>query len=390
MSHRYILFLILGLDALVLLSQSSSLSISYNESMILYGNFSFLQFLIKSSLQLFGQNDFALRLPMIILHILSAFLLYEISKEYLKDDRNRLWLLLIFVLLPGVISSAIIVDSAGLLIFGLLFFVYIYKNLSKTCSYIILSIYVFIDGGFLYLFLSLAIYSIYSSQKRFFLFNMLAFFTSIFIYGVEAKGIAKGHFLDSIAVYAAIFTPLIFVYIFYVLYRRYWTKKIDILWFISSVTFLISLLLSFRQRIELEHFAPYLILALPLTAQTFYHSYRVRLKFFRKRYKIIFIVSMTLLVLNSLVVFFSKELYLILEKPQQNFAYNMHVAKELSEKLKQQGIECVSTDRKMSSRLRFYGIYKCNKNKLQEITSNENINISVSYKNRLVYKGIVN
>ncbi|WP_324171175.1 hypothetical protein [Sulfurimonas sp.] len=391
MRYRYILFLILGIDALVLLSQTSSLSISYNESIILYGDFSFLQFIIKSSIQLFGQNDFALRFPMIVLHILSAFLLYEISNKYLKDDRSRLWLVLVFVLLPGVISSAIIVDGAGLLIFGLLLFVYAYEHFSKTCIYIILSTYAVIDGGFLYLFLSLAVYSIYTSQKQFFLFNIFAFFTSIFIYGVEARGVAKGHFLDSIAVYAAIFTPIIFIYIFYILYRKYLTKEIDMLWFISSIAFIISLLLSFRQRIELEHFAPYLIIALPLAGQTFYHSYRVRLRVFRTKYKLAFVVSLILLVSNSLVVFFNKELYLVLEKPQQHFAYNMHIAKELAEILKAKGINCISANKKISSRLRFYGVTNCNDYKLFEnrIKDNKKSNVTISYKNKLIYKANV-
>jgi len=200
MSHRYILFLILGVDAFILFFQTSSLSISYAESLILYGDFTFLQLIIKTSIYFFGQNDFALRLPMIVFHLLSALLLYEISKKYLSSSRNRLWLVLIFVLLPGVISSAIIVDSAGLIIFGLLLFVYAYENFSRKYIYLILSLYIIIDGGFVYLFLALAIFSIYSSQRTFFIFNIVAFFISIYIFGVDTKGIPQGHFLDSIAV----------------------------------------------------------------------------------------------------------------------------------------------------------------------------------------------
>ena len=391
MSHRYILFLILGIDAFILFSQTSSLSISYNESLILYGDFSFLQLLIKTSIYFFGQNDFALRLPMIILHLLSALLLYKISKKYLLNNKNRLWLILVFVLLPGVISSAIIVDGAGLVIFGLLLFAYAYENFSKKYIYLLLSLYVLIDGGFVYLFLSLAIFSIATSKRAFFIFNISVFFISIAIFGIDAKGIAQGHFLDSIAVYSAIFTPIIFIYMFYILYRRYLTKDIDILWFISSVPFVVSLLISFRQRIELESFAPYLILALPLAAQTFYHSYRVRLKMFRTKYRLAFTISLILLVLNSLVVFFNKELYLFIDKPQKHFAYNMHIAKELAKELKQRNIHCITTDKRMSSRLRFYGVTNCNKNILLEKDQkeeNEN-SVTISYRNKLVYIGYV-
>ncbi|WP_373036663.1 hypothetical protein [Sulfurimonas sp.] len=391
MSHRFILFLILGIDALILFFQTSSLSISHAETMVLYGDFSFLQLIIKTSMYFFGSNDFALRLPMIILHLMSAYLLYKISKKYLKDRRNRLWLVLIFVLLPGVISSAIIVESAGLIIFGLLLFVYVYENLSRKYGYFILSLYVILGGEFVYLFLALSIFAIYTKQRAFFIFNMVAFFISIYIYGVDTQGIPKGHFLDSIAVYTAIFTPIIFIYIFYILYRRYLTKDIDILWFISSVAFVFSLLLSFRQRIELEHFAPYLILALPLAGEMFYHSYRVRLKVFRTKYRVAFIVSLVFLVLNSLVVFFNKELYLVLDNPKKHFAYNMHVAKELAQELKHRGIECVDTDTQMLSRLKFYGVTNCNTTLLVENSSieEEESSVTISYKNRAVYHASV-
>ena len=131
MKYRIILFLILGVDAFVLFLQTSELSISYDEATLLYGEFSFLQLVVKASLSIFGTNDFALRVPMITLHISSAILLYIVSKKYIQREENRLWLILVFVLLPGVISSALLVDGAGLVIFGLLLFVYIYENYSK-------------------------------------------------------------------------------------------------------------------------------------------------------------------------------------------------------------------------------------------------------------------
>ncbi|MDD3835082.1 MAG: hypothetical protein PHS42_06375 [Sulfurimonas sp.] len=391
MSYRIILFLILGIDATILLFETSSLSISYAESMILYEEFSFLSLLVKASIYFFGTNDFALRFPMIILHLLSAILLYKISKEYVQKEKNRLWLVLIFVLLPGVVSSAIILNNAGLIIFGLLFFVYIYKNFSRKYTYFLLTLYLLIAGDFVYLFLALCIYAIYTKERNFFIFNITAFFISIFLYGIDAKGAPQGHFLDAMGVYSAIFTPIIFIYLFYILYRRYLTKDIEILWFIATVPFLLSLILSFRQRIELEVFAPYLILALVLAAQTFYHSYRVRLKMFRTNYKLAFTLSLIFLILNTLVVFFNKELYPYLSKPQNHFAYNMHVAKELASELKSRGIECVDTDYKMSSRLRFYGVTNCNAYKLTQVSKNikNRDNVTISYKNRPVYYGNV-
>ncbi|MGE4420213.1 MAG: hypothetical protein AB7D38_10355 [Sulfurimonas sp.] len=388
---RYIFFFIIGLDALWLTLQINELSISYNEAEILNGDFSFLQLFINSSLLFFGHNDFALRLPMILLHVLSAMLLYKISQNYIKIQRNRLWLLIVFILLPGVISSAIIVNSAGLILFGLLLFVYMYENYSLKYSYLLLLVYMFIDGGFVALFMALIVFSLYEKKTKFFIFNFAMFLLSLFIYGIDTHGSPKGYFLDSMGVYAAIFSPIIFIYLVYVLYRKYLIKDFDLLWFISTVALLFSLLLSFRQRVALEYFAPYVILSLPLIAQTFEHSYRVRLSMFRKNYKWAFIISLVLLLINSSVVFFNKYLYHIIEEPKKHFSYKMHVAKELAQELKSRGIDCVQTDTKMSSRLEFYGVTKCNNYLLEEISTDvvKQDGVTISYRNRVVYSANV-
>ena len=98
MNKFFILFLILGLDALFLLYETSQLSIGYTETTVLNGSFSVLQQIEEISFYIFGKNDFALRFPMIILHLLSAILLFNLAKQYLKYDRDRLWLVVVFIL----------------------------------------------------------------------------------------------------------------------------------------------------------------------------------------------------------------------------------------------------------------------------------------------------
>lgn len=391
MNTKLILLLILGLDALMLIFQIDELSISYNEALLLGGDFSFLQLIIKSSIFAFGQNDFALRFPMIVLHILSAILLYKISAKYLHVERNRLWLLLIFVLLPGVMSSAIIVNSAGIILFGLLLFVYLYENYPISFIYPLLIFYMLIDGNFVYLFMALVLFFIYKRERQLLLFSIALLLSSLFIYGVDLHGSPRGYFLNTLGLYAAIFTPIIFVYLFYVLYRRYLTKDMEILWFIAATALIFSLLLSFRQRIGVEYFAPYLILALPLIGQTFESSYRVRLNMFRKKYRLAFVISLALLLINSSAVFFNKYLYHVVKEPKKHFSYNLHVAKELSQELKKRDISCVDTNIKMSKRLEFYGVTKCNNYLLEEnyLNSTNLDSVTISYKNRLVYSANV-
>ena len=391
MKYRYILFLLLGIDALILFFQTTEVSISAAEAELLYGSFSFLQFLIKSSLYIFGQNDFGLRFVMIALHISSALLLYKISKNYVHLQRNRLWLVLLFIMLPGVVSSAIVVNNAGLIIFGLFLYIYISQSYSQKYSLVLLFFLALINYGFLYLFAGIIIYALFQNKKQLLIFNMLFMTINIAIYGFDLNGIPRGHFLDTIGVYSAIFTPIIFLYIIYTLYRKYLTNKLDQLWYISSTALLYSLILSFRQQVALEYFAPYLIIALPLSAQTFISSYRVRLKIFRKRYKFIFTLAFLFLFANFMVVLFNKELYLFLDNPKKHFAYKMHVAKELAASLKQKGILCVHTDNDMALRLKFYGIEKCNQNLLKEssIKERKNDDVTISYRNKIIYSASV-
>lgn len=391
MSSRFILFSLLGFDAFILFFQAGELSISYYEALLISGDLSFLKVLTNASFSIFGHNDFALRFPMIAMHLLSAFMLFEISQKYVKVERNRFWLLLLFMLLPGVMSSALIVNSAGFLIFALFLFVYIYEKYSRKATYFLLFIYMLLDGNFAVLFLSLGFYALSMKDRTFFIFNLMLLSGSLFLYGIDTHGSPKGYFLDTIGIYAAIFSPILFIYLFYVLYRRYLTKDFDLLWFIAASALCLSLLLSFRQKIAVEYFAPFVMMALPLAAQTFEHSYRIRLNIFRKKYRLIFILSLMLLFFNSSVVFFNKYLYAFIEEPKKHFSYKMHVAKELSRELKERDIHCVVTDTKMQKRLEFYGVTKCNNTLLEEkvVDKSTEDSVTISYINKIVYSATV-
>jgi len=391
MIYRFIFVSIILIDAVILFFQTLELSISFHEAELLYGEFSFLQLIVNTSLLFFGHNDFALRLPMILLHLLSIVLLNEISKKYIPSGKNRLWLISAFILLPGVVSSSLIVNSAGLLIFGILLFVYVYENYSIKFIYLLLPIYAVIDAGFVYLFLGLMTYHLFSKEKKCFLYNLSMFALSIYIYGFEAHGTPSGHFLDAIGAYAAVFSPIIFIYLVYSLYRRYLADKMDLEWYIASTALLVSLMLSFRQRVAIEYFAPYLMIGLPLAAQTFISSYRVRLKIFRGGYKAIFTVSFILLILNTVIVLFNKDLYLIIENPKKHFAYDMHIAKELSQQLKSKDINCVTTDRRYELRLKFYGISTCKEYRLvkNQLLEKKDSDVTISYKNIVLYSANV-
>ena len=381
------------IDAFVLFLLTSEISISYNEALLVNStDFSILQLMITNSISLLGNNDFALRFPMIMMHLISVLLLYKISKNYLSRKSDRIWLIMFYILLPGVISSALVVNSAGLVIVTLLLLIYLHDKVTDLVLLFMSLPLLFVDISFVSLYLGLGLYYLHKKQKSYFFISLLTFFYAVYYYRPEMYGVPKGHFLDTIGIYATIFTPIIFIFIFYTLYRRFLTDKKDLIFYLSSVALIISLLLSFRQRISVEHFAPYLIVSLPLAAQTFSNSYRVRLKMFRKRYKAIFIFSIVLLLLNSFVVLFNKELYMIIDNPKKHFAYKSHIAKELSQALKKKNIHCVQTDKEMKLRLQFYGINSCSENILHDNSVHlikMGNTVTVSYNGIEVYTGYV-
>ncbi|MBA1438732.1 MAG: hypothetical protein FAF05_07090 [Epsilonproteobacteria bacterium] len=391
MRQQTIFFFILGVDVLILLLQIQNLSIASSEIYILEEQRNFLSFFYHFLFELFGRNDDSLRIPLLLLHLASVFLLYDLSKQYLTKARDRIWLLLLYVMLPGTLSAGIVLSHASFILFGLMLYLYLQTRVKEVYTYPLLLFFAVADGGFAYLFFGLLIFAFFQKNYRLLMVNILFLLLSAYLYRLQIYGAPSGHFLDTLAVYSAIFTPIVFVYLVYVLYRRYLAKKTDLLWYISTFTFIFTLLLSFRQRIAVEYFAPYLMIALPLGAQTFVHSYRVRLKQFRKGYKLIFVLSFIFLSLNTLVVVFNKYLYLYLDEPKKHFAYNMHVAKELAQQLQKKHIRCVSTDLDMQKRLHFYGIGKCSDVYLQKLSksSNEKGDVTIRYKGVPVYKASV-
>jgi len=356
MKNSYIVSVLIAVHTLILLLFTSELSISYYEADIFFNKDNLLHYIVKLFTALFGQNDFALRLPMILMHSIGAFLYYDISKSLFKKPGDKVWNLLIYLLLPGINSAAIMVDGAGLVLFLLLLFLYFYKH-KPVFAYCLLPMYVFIDASFAFLYLSLIFYAMEKRQTVLLSSSILLFGVSMYLFGIEIGGHPDNHFLDTLAIYAAIFSPVIFIYLIYALYRTSVKEKRGLLWYLGTTAFMFSLLLSFRQQMKLEELAPYILMTTPIMVKTFISSYRVRLREYRQNYRILLMIGISFLILSTVTIYMNKFLYLVISKPSKHFVYNNHVAKELSFQLKKMDIDGVSTqDKRLQLRLKFYGI----------------------------------
>ncbi|MBT4708618.1 MAG: hypothetical protein HOB77_07435 [Campylobacteraceae bacterium] len=343
-------------SALILFTVANTLDISYVESINYFSNFNELTFLTHAATFLFGESNISIRSPFIISYLFSIILFYQISKNYIKHHRDQLISVSIFMALPGVVSASLLINTSILVIFLILLYIYIYNKTNKH-SYFLLTLFLFIDNSFAILFISLFFYSLKQKDNKLLVLSLILFGISMQVYGFDSGGKPKGYFIETIAIYASVFSPLIFFYFIYSLYRTAIKGELDLLWYIASTTLIFSFLLSFRQSLDIEEFAPYIVIAIPIMVKTFLNSYRVRLPQFRTKHKIGINIALAVLLINTSIMLFNKPLYLYLDNPSKHFAYKHHFAKDIANELKKNNIYVITTNSKsLQKRLRFYGI----------------------------------
>lgn len=357
MRERLYLILILCISALLLSYGTQTLSISADEAEIFFNGENVAHSLALYSTQLLGQNDFALRLPFMVFHLASIVLLYKIGKLFLKQRFDRVLSVAIYALLPGVNSVALLVNNSIVVMFITLLFTYLYLKEYKVASHILLIASLFIDNSFAIFYIALFMYALINRKIDLLLLTFILFSTSMYLYGFDTGGKPKGYFVDTLGVYAAIFSPLLFLYFIYAMYRILIKEEKNLLWYISFFSLVVSLVLSLRQKLYLEDFAPFVVLAIPLMVKVFFNSYRVRLPAFRKLHKVFFGLVIASLVLNTAASYLHQPLYTLMDEPSKHFAIKYHIAKELSLELKKRNItKLIIKDDKMALRLKFYGI----------------------------------
>ena len=350
-------FLICLIDFVFLLYAANSLSISYNEAEIFFQKHSLLGYILKLSAHFFGQNDLAVRGVMIFFHIASVVLMYKVSKFYIKLEFDRIVAVLLFVLLPGTLASALIINNAGICITLALLCIYLFHIKKKILFSLFFCLAFFIDGDFLIFYAGFFIFALYKRKPPLAWLSAILFLLTLYFFGFETNGRPSGHFIDTFGIFAAVFSPFVFIFFVYTIYRIWVKEKKDLLWFIAICSFCFCMIVSVRQRLELEQFLPFCVIATPLMVRVFFNSYRVRLPKFRKGHKICTSLVMLFLIFNWSAIIFNQIFYLFLNDPTKHLTYKFDVAKELADKLKEAGVQDIATeDTRLALRLKFYGI----------------------------------
>ena len=305
----------------------------------------------------FAKNDYMIRLIPLMFSFFSLILFYEISKFYLKKLKNKYFATLIFIFIPGFIISSLILNKAIILIFFTLLFIFTYKKY-RIFSYFLLISYVFIDYSFVALYFSLIFFALYKKDNKLLILVLILMALNANYFNYKIDGKPKGFFLDVFGTYSLIFSPFVFVYFLYSFYKSFFIKK-DILFFIGSFSFLISIILSFRQRIRIDDFAPFVLPYVIYMIRIFLHSYKVRLPKFRNNYKILFVFLFSSMILFDFGIFFFNAPYV--KKIRGGFYF----VRPLSKILKNNKIDYINCNNKnLCKALNFYGIKNGNRYEL--------------------------
>jgi hypothetical protein len=366
---------------------ANDFSIAYKELEIFQSHTGVIGFLSHLFPHFFSLNIVWMKLPFILFYALSAIVLYLLTDDYFKYQKDRVLSVAIFMILPGVNSAALLLNQSIIVIFSTLLYLYLYKKTGKE-NYFLLFIFLFIDNSFAILYLALFFYSMKKRDDVLLFVSLILFGLSMSFYGFEIGGRPRGYFADTFGIYASIFSPLLFMYFFYAIYRFGIKFERDMYWYLAMTALVLSFVFSLRQKVYIEDFAPFVVVAIPVMVKLILHSIRVRLKEHRGNYLFLGYLLLFSLGINFVIFVCNKSLYLVLENPKKHFAYDYHIAKELAFKLKSLGIENIAVeDDELRARLGFYGIKSGRKYKLIETKlRDKKYDISIEYFGKVVSK----
>jgi len=377
-------YFILSLYSFLLFYTASTFSLSSKEIEIFYSNeHNLLWYITHISTHFLGTTNLGIRFVFIIFYILSVIIAYLLTDDYFSKPIDRLISILIFMALPGLNSAAILIDNSIIVVFCILLYLYLFKLYGKE-YYSLLFLFLIIDNSFVVLYLALFFYSMKKKDNVLLAISLFLFAASMYMYGFEIDGRPKGYFLDTFAIYATIFSPVIFIYFFYTMYRVAIKEEKDLYWYIAATSLLLSFIFSLRQRIDIADFAPFVVIAVPVMVKLFLHSYRIRLRDYRKKHNLFARVMLLVLFVNIYLLLFNKVIYLFLDNPKDHFAYKFHGTSQLASKLKEYGINNINcTNKKLQKQLDYYGVTYGNK---YILTSEERPNtyktITINYFNK--------
>ena len=349
------------LYAVALFYLSITLPIGPNEALVYYTTDDVvLKFLTHLTSGLF-QSCLSFRFPFVIFGLINITLFHIMSKSYFNKEEENYFATMIFALLPGIITSSVIVNIAVVVVTIVLLFLITYEENKLYISILLMALLLFIHDASIIFFLGLSLFAIVKKDKFLFIFSLLFSTVSLVYFNkLDIGGHPSGEFMELIGLYLALFSPFVFIYFFYALYRIWLREKKDILWYISFSAFMFSILLSLRQQVIMTDFAPYVIVSVVLMVLVYQRTVQVRLPQFQKSYRLGVKIVVGSLFLTTFIIIFHKFFFSVIEDKSKHFAYPFYQPYWQVEELKEIGENCYTVKNiKRQYQLKYYGIESC-------------------------------
>lgn len=354
------LFVLLYFTALTYLAITTP--ITPYEANILYGTESVVQSLMRLGREI-DDSFWGMRFFSQLFGFITVFLFYRLSLEYFNKRENAYLATLIFMLLPGVMTAITLVNVSIIVLPVILLFVLFYqRGVHWVLPFLMFALYAIHEASVIF-FVATLLYAI-AERVKFLVILSLTFLIAFLLFskGLEIGGFPSGHFIDIFGLYATIFSPFLFLYFFYTLYRIFLRGNKDLIWYIAFTALIFSLLLSIRQKVDLTDFAPYVLIAIILMVKVYKQSVGVRLPKFRTTYRRGFYVVFFFLVTGALITVFHQFIYYYSGYPKQkHFAKTIYRTYDHVRELREQNLSCSNEIRRKSEvqQYRYYGISPC-------------------------------
>ena len=334
---------------------------SQTEANILYSQNMTIETLIVKEIYNYLQTDWGMRLPFFILSLFSLSIYMRVIEEYFKRDSIYYNLaIIIYLLIPGVTLSFILVNYATVPIFLTLLIVYANIKGNRVLLIAASVLLLFTHSAQFVVYLALALYGYKKKEWWLLLLGIGFILLASVIATYDIDGVPKGHLTQIIGIYAAIFSPILFLVVVYAIYRRAIKKSRDLLWYIVATAFVVSLLLSIRQAIKITDFAPFVVLSAPLVVAIFRDSLAIRLPEFRKFYYLICKSVLIVLLLETSIIFLHYPLYRYTQFKEILLDSSIYEIPKIVEELKSNGKVCKDEINSHDLTLyRYYGVSKC-------------------------------
>ncbi len=301
-----------------------------------------------------------LRLVPFLLGMLNLRLFYRLLPDYFPQLEDRRFTLVIFSILPGVIAANVLLNDAVFALTLTLLFLLAYRKKLFWLELLALLLLLSTATAMFALYLGVAIFAFVRREYRLGIVAAILLVVSLATGLYSIGGRPQGHLPELFGIYAALFSPLFFVYYFYALYRVALEGPRDLYWSISFTALALSILLSIRQQILIVDFSPYLLAGTMIPVMVYFRSLRVRMRRFQTRYRIAGAVVLATLILSSATVALHRPIYLLLGRPGHFFAAPPYLIRDRVEALRAKGYSCHPPVKKRYDALyRFYGLPPC-------------------------------